>query len=392
MTGRTIYCVLALLLSCSLYAADGTSYYISTVAGTPGVAGFHDGSAAEATLNRPTWLDVVTDSQSSRVHTGDVYVVDRVNQAIRVLSGGKVSSYVVYDGLYSPAGQPIPINFGGPLGGGILIEPQDGGCGGAVYDRGMFVVLTGLNRIPLVSFDGVLANRDGQFVLSAEFQTPTGVTRSRTYATSNVYDRRLYVADTGSHTIRRVLWSWSAEGCPQPAKYETFAGGAGIAGFADGAGAAARFNSPRGLATAPDGRILVADSANHVIRRIDVDGTVTTIAGEPGVPGSNDGPALQAHLNQPSGIDVNTSGEIFISDTGNHTIRKLTTDGMLATIAGAPGVAGYADGLYGESRLSGPVGIRVTPDGSILVADTSNNVIRSLVLVPVSSHRHVVRP
>jgi streptogramin lyase len=174
-----------------------------------------------------------------------------------------------------------------------------------------------------------------------------------------------------------------------PGQTGTFAGSTGVAGFADGAGTLARFNTPRGLATAPDGSILVADSSNHIIRRIDVDGNVTTIAGEPGVPGSNDGPARQAHLNQPSGIDVNARGEIFISDTGNHTIRKLTAEGMVITIAGAPGAAGFADGLSGESRLSGPVGIRVTPDGSIFVADTSNNVIRKLVEVPIASHRHI---
>ena len=406
MMGRATFGAILLMLSSSVLAADRPSFYVSTLAGTPGVAGFQDGKVGEATLNRPTWLDVVTvGSRYESIGSGDVYFVDRANHAIRVIARDRVSTYIVTSGFgFGPGGMPIPINFGGPLGGGILIEPPAGGCGGSEYDRGMFVATSGLDQIPLVSFVGRLANRDGTFVLgsgmpghtdgyfaSAQFKTPAGIARSREYdhVDQNIGKRFLYIADTGNHVIRRVRWRWSFEFCPQPISVETFAGTPEDAGFADGLGTAARFNEPRGLATAPDGSILVADSGNHVIRRIAGDGTVTTIAGEPGVAGSNDGPARQAHLNQPSGIDANERGEIFISDTGNHTIRMLTTDGMLITIAGKPGIAGYADGIGDASRLSGPVGIHASPDGSIIVADTSNNVIRRLV--PCQSQRRLVR-
>jgi hypothetical protein len=395
---------LALLLSWSVLAADRPSYNVTTLAGTPGVAGFHDGPLRLATLNRPTWLDVVTGVSDPYFppRTGDIYFVDRANQAIRIISSETVSTYTVtYDFLGT---KPLPMDFGGPFGGGLLIEPPGGGCGGNDYDRGMFVASSGLNQIPLVSFVGVIAERDGYFILgsgmpghadsdfrSAQFQTPTGIARSPLYSydENGIFNRHLYIADTGNHTIRRVRWELSFEACPQPYTIETFAGSPEQPGFADGNGTAARFNTPRGLATATqDGSILVADSGNHVIRRISAAGSVATIIGEPGVAGSNDGPARQAHLNTPSGIDVNARGEIFISDTGNHTIRMLTRDGMLITIAGAPGVAGWADGIGGSSRLAGPVGIRVTPDGSILVADTSNNVIRRLVPI-VETHRHI---
>jgi streptogramin lyase len=172
---------------------------------------------------------------------------------------------------------------------------------------------------------------------------------------------------------------------------ETIAGRAGEAGSQDGVGAAARFNSPRGLASGPDGSVYIADSGNHAIRRIAPDGTVTTIAGELGVPGSDDGVARRAHLNTPSGIDVNAKGEIFIADTGNHAIRLITTDGRLVTIAGTPGVPGFADGYATSAKFAGPVGLRIAPDGSLLIADTSNNAIRrySVVSTPQNRRRSV---
>lgn len=388
------------LLASSLLAAAPPAYEVTTVAGTPGVAGNRDGDASTALFNRPTWLDVVTYSYDyPQVNAGDIYVVDRVNQALRFISGNGVRTLSV-----DPA---LALNFGGPFGGGILIEPGGGGCGGGVYSGGLFVASSGSNRVPLMSFLGGLANRDGGFILgdgtagqrdgdsrSSQFRNPTGITRSREYEWHNLDQRFLYIADSDNHTIRRVRWNYSAEGCPDPSIMETFAGSPGAAGFADAISSplAARFNEPRGLATYLDGSVIVADSGNHVIRRISTDGVVTTIAGVPGVPGSDDGPARQAHLNTPSGLDVAPNGDIFITDTANHTIRLLSPDGQLRTIAGAPGLAGYADGFGSDARFSGPVGIHVAPDGSILVADTSNNVIRRLVATASLNHPRLIRP
>jgi hypothetical protein len=383
-------------------------YVVSTLAGTPGEGGLQDGSAAAAKFNRPTWLDVVAHAALyEAVDDGDIYVVDRANQLLRKISHGTVSTYRVTDGysLYIPSGNPFPFDFGGPFGGGVLIEPPGGGCGGNDYDRGMFVASSGGEQIALVSFQGILANRDGHDVLGtyqtagmldgtryqALFNTPTGLARSRTYNWSNLSERKLFVADTGNHTIRRIGFSYSPEACPQTSMVDTFAGTAGVAGFADGKGSAARFNAPRGIATAPDGSLLVADSGNHTIRRIAADGMVTTIAGVAGVAGSDDGPAHTAHLNTPSGIDVDARGEIFVSDTGNNVIRMITTDGQMVTIAGLAGVvASHADGVGSAARFSGPVGIRVIENGAIIVADTSNHVIR--LLTPAASRRHAARP
>jgi hypothetical protein len=380
------------------FAADPRlPYVVSTIAGTPGEAGLENGPAAQAKFNRPTWLDVArTAIPYSYLKDGDIFVVDRANHVLRKISQGTVSTYAVGQGF--PTNAPFLFDFGGPFGGGILIEPPDGGCGGAEYDRGMFVASSGFDQVALVSFVGILGNRDGHTILgmadtpgshdgselTALFDTPTGLARSPVYDRSDLSSRALYIADTGNHTIRRVGFSYSFEGCPQATSVGTLAGMAGVAGSTDGKGSAARFNSPRGIVTAPDGSLYVADSGNHTIRRIATDGTVTTIAGEAGVPGSD-----AAHLNTPSGIDINARGEIFICDTGNHVIRMLTTDGQLVTLAGLAGVAGHADGVGSDARFSGPVGIRVLKEGALVVADTSNQVIR--LLRPADLHRRSVR-
>jgi hypothetical protein len=361
---------------------------VTTVAGIPGLPGFQDGSTAEVTFNRPTWLDIVAvnDPEACPTAVGDIWVVDRANQDLRIISGNHVSSYS-RRAAQDPASS-YPFDFGGPYGGGIVIEPPFAGCGGGQYASGLFVAASGRHEVPLMSSCGTLAFRDAFVIIGRTnegsidyskfpaLRTPTGLALSRTSSR-----RALYIADTGGHTIRRVLWGLSFEGCPNPSTVDTLAGRPDVTGSADGIGDAARFNAPLGLATAPDGSLYVADSGNHTIRRIDLQGTVTTVAGEAGVAGKNDGPARQAHLNAPAGIDFDSNGNLFIADSGNATIRMLTAEGLLITIAGTPGVSGYADGPGSRAQFSGPVGLRVAPDGTIVVADTSNNAIRRLTLV-----------
>ena len=395
-----------LLVVAPAFAADRPVGVVTTVAGVPGLAGFTDGPVAVATFNRPTWVDVAPVS-GSPARPGDIFVVDRGNQSIRRISATGVSTYQV---AYLDRPSYVAFDFGGPLGGGIVMEPPHSGCGSGQYDSGMFVSSSGSEQLVLVSMAGSVAARDDVSPLiglantpgsvdgtagyayskanEAQFRTPTGLARSWVYADPFPFaTRRLYIADTGNHTIRQIRFTGSFEGCPQTRVVETIAGAAGQAGSLDGAGASARFNSPRGLAAGPDGSVFVADTGNHTIRRIAPDRTVTTIAGEPGVAGNDDGIARSAHLNSPSGIDVNAKGEIFIADTGNHTIRMITTDGRLITLAGVPGIAGFADGVASSARFAGPVGIRIAPDGSLLIADTSNNAIRRLSIISVPDTR-----
>jgi sugar lactone lactonase YvrE len=230
----------------------------------------------------------------------------------------------------------------------------------------------------LASPSGTLAARDDWSPVMNGFVRPTGIARSKDSDEpfgSVILKRKVYVADSGNHTIRRIDWILSFEACPQGRTVTTLAGNPGHPGFADGTGSAARFDTPRGIATAKDGSIYVSDSGNHVIRKITPDGVVTTVAGTPGVAGSDD-----THLNTPTGIDVDDSGNVFFVDTFNHVIRELTPDGKLTTVAGTLGVSGFADGDASTAKFNAPVGLKVAPDGSLVVADTGNNVIRRLAL------------
>lgn len=150
--------------------------------------------------------------------------------------------------------------------------------------------------------------------------------------------------------------------------------GDGVGGLRDGAAAQARFADPYGLALDAHGVLYVADAGdNNRIRRVFPDGRVDTLAGQG--EGWRDGPALQAQFNTPSGIALDGAGNVFVADTGNHVIRRIGTDGVVSTIAG-DGTAGYADGPAAQARFDGPMGVAVDAGGRVLVADTWNDRIR----------------
>jgi sugar lactone lactonase YvrE len=361
---------------------------VTTVAGVPGVPGAGDGPAHAATFNRPTWLDVVPAEGSNNGRAGDVLVVDRANRSVRRISAGNVTTPKFAYSFANPT--PFPFDFGGPFGGGIAIEPPGAGCGSSEYDSGFWVSTTESRQIALLSMSGRPAARDdiAPFIgLAGGLTSPTGLAISKPYGGfEDAYKRALYIADSGAHVIRRAKFSLSFEACPQHKWIDVLAGTAGVAGWQDGPAASARFNVPRGLATALDGSVYVADSGNHAIRRIDANGNVTTIAGVAGVAGSD-----ARHLNTPSAVEVRADGTIFIADSGNHAIRMLGPNGELVTIAGRVGVAGFADGPGDEALFAGPVGLKLALDGSLYVADTSNQVVRRIAFVDAEPRRRAVR-
>jgi sugar lactone lactonase YvrE len=154
----------------------------------------------------------------------------------------------------------------------------------------------------------------------------------------------------------------------------TFAGS--NEGFADGTGSAVSFNTPSGLALDSSGNLYVADTANNRIRKVTPTGEVTTIAGE-GSAGYLDGPAAQARFNGPVGVAVDTHGNVFVADTYNDRIRVISPDGNVSTVAGA-GTPGYADGDRNTSLFDTPCGLIVANDGTIIVADTGNDNLRKI--------------
>jgi len=151
----------------------------------------------------------------------------------------------------------------------------------------------------------------------------------------------------------------------------TLAGGS--EGFADGVGPAASFNTPSALAVGPGGDLFVADTANNRIRKITPDGHVSTVAGD-GTAGYVDGPAVKAQFNGPIGLAVSEGGDIYVADTYNDVIRMITTEGEVTTIAGA-GSPGYADGEQKAALFDTPCGIAIV-NNTLIVADTGNDRLR----------------
>jgi DNA-binding beta-propeller fold protein YncE len=173
------------------------------------------------------------------------------------------------------------------------------------------------------------------------------------------------VADSGNHKIRKITQG----------EVTTFAGSS--IGDADGKGTAARFNNPSGIAVDSSGNIFVADSRNNKIRKITSQGEVDTFAGDV-ASGDADGKGTAARFNNPYGIAVDSSGNIFVADVYNNKVRKITSQGVVTTLAGSS--KGFVNGKGTTAQFENPVGIAVDTDGNILVADFINHKIRKIII------------
>jgi hypothetical protein len=154
-------------------------------------------------------------------------------------------------------------------------------------------------------------------------------------------------------------------------------------GKVDGVGAAARFNVPQGVATDGAGNVYVADSGNSTIRKITPTGVVTTLAGSAGVIGNADGTGAAARFSVPVGVATDDAGDVYVADVGNDTIRKITPAGVVATLAGSAGVQGSADGTGAAARFMLPQGVATDGAGNVYVADLGNSTIRKVTAAGV---------
>lgn len=176
----------------------------------------------------------------------------------------------------------------------------------------------------------------------------------------------IYVADQYNHTIRKV----------SPTGVVTIlAGSPGNSGSTDGAGSAARFWNPSGVAVDGDSNVYVADKNNHTIRQVTSAGVVTTLAGSTGKKGGANGTGSTARFLYPSGVAVDGSGNVYVADKWNHTIRKVTPAGVVTTIGGLAGVIGGENGMGSVAQFNVPIGVAVGSNGFLYVADNSNHRI-----------------
>lgn len=234
----------------------------------------------------------------------------------------------------------------------------------------IFVADTANNVIRKITADGVVStlagaagnhgSNDGKGS-AAQFWAPFGIALD---SSNNVY-----VADTGNNIIRKI----TAEGV-----VTTLAGSARHPGNTDGTRGGARFRNPWSLAVDAAGDVIVADMSNDTVRKITPDGVVTTVAGQVGVSGTTDGFGTGAQFNNPFAVAIDAAGNIYVADSGNNAIRKITPAGAVVTLAGLPGYSGDVDGNASSARFWNPQGLAIDKTGNVYVADTGNNTVRKI--------------
>jgi serine/threonine protein kinase len=179
----------------------------------------------------------------------------------------------------------------------------------------------------------------------------------------------IYVADMGNDTVRKISPSGDVR---------TLAGSPGQTGQIDGEGAQSRFMAPSGIAVDDFGNVYVAEFASGTIRKISPEGSVNLLAGSPGNPGWADAKGDNAHFRNPWSVAVDKSGNVYVADKDNFVIRQIAADGRVTTVAGKPGVPGFADGKRDAARFKDPHGIAVDYFGNVYVADTANQAVRKI--------------
>jgi uncharacterized protein (TIGR03437 family) len=371
---------LAYLFLPSLSHAQAPPYYtISTIAGTGATAGYSGdgGAATSADLNGP--FDVVLDT------SGNFYISDSANSRVRKVAGGNISTIAGNGtaGYSGNNGSPTSAELNSPAG-----LAFDSSSNLYIADGGNYVVwkITGgtINVVAGSNTAGAGFSGDLGPATGAQLSTPSGVVLDSS--------GNLYISDSGNNVVREVC----AKTCPAwggtAGEMNTYAGyfsaGPGYAG--DGKQAdRAELQNPNGLAIDGAGNLYIADSDNHVIRKVAAaTGIITTVAGNgsptsPLNPLGDGGPATVASLDEPKGVAVDANGYIYIADTDNCLIRVVEPNGIITTIAGygSPGWTGDG-GAALAAQLTFPSGVAVS-NGKIYVADNGNQVIRLLTPIAV---------
>ena len=336
---------------------------VSTIAGAAGAAGFADGDGSQARFNRITGVAVGPDDS--------IYVADTENQRIRVIRQTGTGSSTTWT-VSTLAANGTPGFADGPAGSAMFNNPN----GVAVDALGVvYVADTANNRIRRIGTDGTVSTVAGDSApgmqngsgSQARFNAPQGVAVDS--------QGNIYVADTGNAAVRKIDSGGTV----------TTLAGDGAVGSTDSPNA--RFDGVVGIAV--EGQniyVYLADTGNHRIRRLDIANTVITMSGAER--GFKDGSASQARFAEPSGIALEADGKIIVADGVNSLIRLvdpvLAANGSnqaVSTLAGI-GVRGSSDGNGDTARFFTPRGLAVSNSSAIIVADTGNQLLRRILLPP----------
>lgn len=344
-----------------LYVVDRYNYKIRKISLTgvvtsfvgAGVSGYVDAVGVAAKFNLMS--EIAMDA------SGNIFVPDSYNLVIRKITpDGTVSSFAgSYLGYGYDNGLGSAAKFRLPC--GIAIDPQNN----------LYVSDVSLSHIRKITPQGLVTSFVGwQPGSSSTEQLFDGTKEAANFFAPQgllFTDGNLYIADTKNDAIRKA----TPDGV-----VTTVAGSYRGYGMQDGIGNAASYRLPTGILVNSDGIVFVADATNNQIRKIGLDGMVSVYAGS-GIVGKTEGVSDTARFSNPTNIALDANGNMFVVDTDNHKIRKITPAGIVSTFAGS-GVAGFADGVGAAAKFHNPSCIAIDQNGNLFVTDVSNNKIRKI--------------
>jgi sugar lactone lactonase YvrE len=383
---------------------------VSTLAGLAEHPGVLDGTNSSARFNQP-WGVAVDMS-------GNVWVADTYNQTIREISpAGMVVTIAGTTNVASFRNGPaVPNSPAGALfnypdgitvdnAGNVYIADTDnhlirritnglvstlagsgtygnanGTASGASFGYPIAVACDAAGNVFVADYGNGLIRR----VTPGRVVTTVGNSFSEPAGIGVDSATNLYVADTGNEVIRKLtVDSTGTNWAPS-----LFAGNVSYFGDADGIGPGAQFYYPEGIAVDVSNNIYVGDSVNNTIRKITPVARVTTLAGPDGSYGSADGTTAMARFDEPFGVAADSATNLYVADTFNNTIRLITPAGMVSTLAGLAGFSGGADGSNNLCRFDEPTGVCVDGAGNLYVADFENSTVRKIT--PDAAHSNWV--
>ena len=317
---------------------------VTTLAGMHQQGGYKDGVGAAAQFSAP-------------YGAGVLYVSDTGNNTIRRIApdltvttfAGLAMQNDPVDGVGGNARFEFPLGLAVSATGDVFVADQDAATVRKITADGTTTTYAGIAQNNGYD-DGPLS--------SARLFGPAGLAIAAT--------GEMLVADSYAVRIRKIA----------AGQLTTLAGNA--SGWADGPRDQATFLAPYGVTTDAAGNAYVADYFGHTVRKIAPDGTVSTLAGLPAIPGASDGAGSAARFSYPMDVAADAAGNVYVADYGNHAIRKVSPAGVVTTLAGVLGVAGWRDGIGAAAGFYGPSGVTLDAGGNLYVADHINHTIRKI--------------
>ncbi|WP_298926183.1 hypothetical protein [uncultured Ramlibacter sp.] len=361
----------------NLYASDAHSNYInkvtpagevSVLAGTkpPGffqiVRGSADGTGAAASFNGPggTAIDA----------SGNLYVAEAYNNTVRKVTPAGVVTTIAgaAPATGSTDGVGAAARFNLPR--GIAIDPLNN----------LYVADTSNHTIRKITPAGLVSTLAGTPQAAGNADGVGAAARFTRPSAIAFHGGELYVADAGNNAVRKVALDGTVS---------TFAGLQPVTGFADGSGSAARFDNPQSVVADNAGNLYIADTMNHAVRKVTPGGEVSTLAGSAAEAGSRDGPGALARFHYPTGLVLDGKGGLYVTDntlppqqaettSSSGTVRQITADGVVRTLAGDPSLAGMVNGPASTALFRRLMGLALDGNGNLFVADAGNGAIRKI--------------